>query len=229
MKSHWFFYPEGPPPLPPTEYSDPQTYGYSMDIESASMPLSGAFSAAVGSGDVTVGTDVDFKSLDDVIFTDYCSNKSDIEKYLVNRFNEMIAKPGFSITVNDLHKILSAQSTASALVNGDRDFYVFSPDGESLAVLPQSKASTISWLAPLISHAPDGNEQKLVDDANKSSNSSIPNVTPNDGCTLDTALGWSNVHEDVYWTPSTGFNSSLGELRVKHWTNIYSLGVCTPG
>lgn len=229
MQSHWFFYPAGPPPVPPVEYGNPQTYGYSLDTESASMPQGGPFSQVVDSGDITVGNDVAFKSLNDVIFTDYCSNKDKIEKYLVNRINEMVAKPGVSYNKVDLHNILGAQSTANDLVNGERDFYLYSPDGEKIVCKSKSDAVKVAWLAPLISHNPDGNEDKLVDDANKSSNNYIPVITPNDGCSVDTMLGWSNIHEDVYWTTSTGFNSNLGLLRVKHWTNNYSLGVCSPG
>lgn len=227
--SHWFYFPEGPPPLGPTEYGSPETYGYSSDVQSNTpMPAGGAFCSLVNAGDVTVGSDVAFKTLDGVIFTDYNSKKSEIEKYLVARINEMLTKPGSMLDATDLHNILSNSDTISDLINGERDFYLYSPDGATVVAYPKSKAiSKAPWLAQIVNHNPDGNEEKVLDDGNKASSGSFPTVTPSGGASVIMDVGWSNVHEDVYWTTGSGFNSCLGELRIKQWTNIYSLGVCS--
>lgn len=227
--SHWFYYPSGPPPVGPSEYGSPETYGYTTAVQNNTpMPNGGAFCSVVNAGDVNVGTDVAFKSLDGVIFTDYNGKKTEIENYLVNRINEMLTKPGATMDASDLHKILGNSDTASDLINGERDFYLFSPDGETIVAYPKGKAlSKAPWLTQLVNRNPDGNEEKVLDDGNKASSAGFPIITPSGANSVILDIGWSNVHEDVYWTTGSGFNSCLGELRIKQWTNIYSLGVCS--
>jgi hypothetical protein len=39
---------------------------------------------------------------------------------------------------------------------------------------------------------------------------------------------WSTLHKEIYWTPGSGYNKNLGELSIKRWTDVYSLGICNP-
>jgi hypothetical protein len=228
MQAHWKFFPTAYPPVDFTQ-SD---YGYIPDTQSGTpMPQGGVLCSLVSPGDTELGLDVAGRTLDGVIFSDFLGgDKSTVESYLVNRCNEMITKPGMSVSASDVHSALSNPISLAAMVSGAAsDFYLYSPDGASLTCLPQAAAIAKSpWLALTSSNDPDGTEKQLVDDDNMPMFAGFPTATPDPFCTVDLELGWATWDESIWWTPGTGYNSCLGTLRVKHWTDVFSLGVATP-
>lgn len=85
------------------------------------------------------------------------------------------------------------------------------------------------WLFNMIDNDPDGKEKKLVDDASMPGPIFFsPIVTPDPFCIELFSFGWGTWDKDLYWTPGTGYNGCLGTVRVKRWTDVYSLGICTP-
>ncbi len=228
MKSHWYFFPTGYPPI---EFGVKQTYGYATDTQTGTpMPAGGILCSTVTPDSVTLGLDVVGRSLDQIIFGAPSGNTSQIEAAMVNRIDEMITKVGVSKTASDLHSVLSDPVTIGWMIAGQQDFYLFSPDGENLTVQPQAVAiAQAPWLAAMISNDPDGTETKFVDDASTPAPIFFsPIVTPDPFCSEDLALGWGTWEKDLYWTSGTGYNGCLGQVRVKRWTDVYSLGICTP-
>jgi len=231
MFTHWYFFPLGPQTK--IENGDPQKYEYKLDTQSGyKMGLGGLFCIYVQAGDVEVGGDVVGRTLDQIIFGLPDEDSPKVESYLCNRANEMVGKVGKVITVNELHDCLSNPLTILYLLAGQREYYLFSADGETLECMPKYLALIKApWLLLKQSEEPDGTEMKLVDDAdcpaaliNKVSAKPFPK------CLLlpPTPIGWGLWDKDVYWTPGSGYNSCLGNLRVKRWTEIYSLGIAAP-
>ncbi|MBN8658853.1 MAG: hypothetical protein J0M35_00710 [Candidatus Obscuribacter phosphatis] len=228
-KSHWFFYPGGPPPLPDTEFGIAQTYGYTTETQSSSMPGGGLLCTTVSAMSVLLGTDVVGRSLDGIIFGLPEGNTTAVENYLTNRCNEMISVTGHSVGVNQVHQALSNPVTIGALIAGVRDFYLYSPDGMSLKCNPAPLAIAESpWLATMISNNPDGSEKLVIDEASMPAPIFfVPTVVPAPFCSPKLALGWGLWKKDVAWQPGTGYNGCLGQIRVKRWTNVHALGVCS--
>lgn len=231
MYTHWYFFPVGPEKK--VEFGDPQKYEYKLDSQKGPrMPLGGAFCLYVEAGEVEVGGDVIARTLDQIIFKMPDDDSDKIEAYLLNRANEMIGKVGKVVTTDQLHDCLSNPLTILYLLAGQKEYYMFSADGESIEVMPKYLALIRApWLLLKQSEEPDGTEMKLVDDAdcpavlvNKASAKPLPK------CLLipPTPIGWGLWDKDVYWTPGSGYNSCLGNLRVKRWTEIYSLGIAFP-
>jgi hypothetical protein len=81
----------------------------------------------------------------------------------------------------------------------------------------------------MIDKDPDGTETKLIDDASTPAPIFfVPIVTPDPFCSPFLELGWGTWEKDVAWTPGSGYNGCLGQIRVKRWTDVYSLGACNP-
>jgi hypothetical protein len=81
--------------------------------------------------------DIVGRSLDEVIFGPPPGNINKVEGYMVNRANEMISKPGVTITPAKLHSVLGSALTRAWLIAGEKDFYLFSKDGETLQCQPK--------------------------------------------------------------------------------------------
>jgi hypothetical protein len=228
-KSEWYFFPVAfPVKFPPGDAGD-KTYGYTTDTQSQAMPFGGVLCSLVSANSVLVGTDVVGKNLYQIIFGPPGGNTNKLEQYLVNRSNQMISKVDVVMTAKEVRNALSDPLTIAALVAGERDFYLFSPDGQSLKVLSKTMTVTYPWLAMMINKKADGDEQKFVNDASMPGlGFHIPQVTPEPFCVLKTALGWQTWHKDLWFRPGTGYNGCLGEVRSQRRTKVYSLGVCTP-
>ena len=229
----WFYY----TPLKVPGFSD-DDYGYTPESKTGTISTPGG----VGSVSLTppahiVGGDVVGRTLDEIIFGLPKGNTDKLEKYMVSRANQMISKPGVEITASKLHSTLDNPTTIAWLLAGERDFYVFSKDGETLECQPKIPAGFMGkpWLPLIISEAADGNETKLINDANMPSLTDFPMPTspvPIFGFTPAPPyvpnVSWELWDKDVYWTNGTGYNGNLGDVRVKRWTEIHSVGVCIP-
>lgn len=237
MKAHWKFFPA---PAPAVEIST-SDYGYTTD-SSMGPGVGPGILCTVNPESTELGLEVVGQSLDGVIFSQVPfpilsdGHKSELEADLVARCNEMITKPGMSVTADDVHKAMGWSSAGGAASSGamisglSTDFILYSPDGASLRCLPQDAAMAASpWLALLISNDPDGNEHQIADDDSMYMVvAGPPTVIPDPFCVEDFAFAWVTFDESLWWTPGTGYNSCLGKVRVKHWTDVYNLGVCTP-
>lgn len=233
MLCHWYFFPLGPA-ADKVEFGDPTKYDFTQpQFQSGSkMPLGGPFCAYVQAGDsVQLGLEVFARSLDEVIFAAPGEGNVTSEAYLLNRANEMIGKVGKVITKDELHDCLNNFLTRGYLYAGQTEFYLFSADGETLEVLPKYLALIKApWLVLFQGNEPDGKEMKIVDDADCMA-TIVNNVSakPLPKCILfPPPFGWGLWDKDIYWTPGSGYNSCLGNLRVKRWTEVYSVGIAIP-
>jgi hypothetical protein len=233
MLCHWYFFPLGPE-ADKIEHGDPTKYDFKEPQFQAGpkMPLGGPFCAYVQAGEsVQIGLEVFARSLDEVIFAAPGEGNVTTEAYLLNRANEMIGKVGKVITKDELHDCLNNWITRGFLYAGQTEFYLFSADGETLEVLPKYLAlARAPWLVLFEGNEPDGTEMKVVDDADCIATIlNNVNAKPLPKCMLfPPPFGWGLWDKDVYWTPGSGYNSCLGNLRVKRWTEVYSVGIAIP-
>ncbi len=234
METHWFFFPTVPPiPPEPVEYGDPQEYKI-KDVPKSqtgpAMPLGGMFCAMVKAGDdVEVGFDVLGKTLDDIIFAAPGEGNLTSETYLLNRANEMISVPGRVITPADLHACLDDFMTIIYLYGDQNEYILFSPDGKKLEVMPKDLAMLKApWLLLYQDNKPDGLEKQLVDSSCMAPLLNIVDAEPLPGFFLVPPVGWGKWTKNIFWTPGSGYNSCLGELRVKRGTAVYSFACALP-
>jgi hypothetical protein len=233
MLCHWYFFPLGPE-ADKVEHGDPTKYDFKKPqfVSGPKMPLGGPFCEYVQAGEsVQIGLDVFARSLDEVIFAAPGEGNVTTEAYLLNRANEMIGKVGKVITKEELHKCLDNWMTRGFLYAGQNEFYLFSADGETLECLPKYLALVKApWLILFQGNDPDGTEMKVVDDSDCIApilNNVVAKPLPK--CILvPPPFGWGLWDKDIYWTPGSGYNSCLGNLRVKRWTEIYSVGIALP-
>lgn len=233
MKCKWFFY----VPLKVPGFST-QDYDFTPDSKTGATGVPGG----VGCSSLTppshlIGLDVAGRTLDEVIFGLPKGNTGDLEKYMVSRANQMISKPGVEITPANLHSLLGNATTIAWLVAGERDFYVFSKDGATLECQPKALAMALAptWLPLIVGEDADGNDNKLIDDANMpsllnppmpTSPTPIPFFTPAPPYVPN--VSWVLWDKDVTWKNGTGYNGNLGEVKVKRWNEVHSVGVCIP-
>jgi hypothetical protein len=230
MYSKWFFFPSGYPPL---ELDPEQSYGYTPDSQSnVPLPGGGIACSTVTPDEAEVGLEVVGQSLDGIIFGIPKGDTSSLEADMVSRINEMAgnlnpSSPVQTFSASDLHSCLSNPATIGWLLAGTQDFYVFSPDGQTLTVQPETTAVIqATWLAQIINNDPDGTEVQLVNDTNAPVPIIlVPSVTPDPYCSVIMDFGWETWDKSLYWTPGTGYNGCLGQVRVTRWTDVYSLGV----
>jgi hypothetical protein len=233
MLCHWYFFPIGPEG-PKKEYGEPTKYDFKKPqfVSGPKAALGGPFCIYVQAGsNVQIGLEVFARSLDEVIFAAPGEGNVTSEAYLLNRCNEMISKVGKVIKKEELHECLDNFMTRAYLYAGQNEFYLFSEDGETLECLPKYLALVKApWLVLFQGNEPDGTEQKVVDDADCIATIvNVPSAKPFPKCLLvPPPFGWGLWDKDVYWTPGSGYNSCLGNLRVKRWTEVYSVGIAVP-
>jgi len=225
--ARWYFFPTGNVPI---KFGQKE-YGFNLLASSGDpMPNGGVLCAMVEAGNVQLGTELIGRTLDGIIFSNTLKDKSSIETSLTNSINQMVGKPDAAKTATDLHGILGSVSTIVSLAAEERDFYLFSPDGEKLQVLPKESAKqSCIWLAEEMSNAPDGQETSIADDASdRIDNADLPQVTPQPLCQNGPSKCWTILKERVYWRPGSGKNGCLGQLRISNGTDIYTHAICTP-
>jgi len=249
-----------------TEFGSPDTYGYTpTSVSGSTMPFGGILCMSVTSGSVEVGVDVVGSSLDAVIFgpppggiPDSVQSKLPkgmqlsassmspgtqlLELYMTNRINQMISKPGLTLTPSDLHSAMGGGdsptpeglATMLELPGGSdsgQDYYLYSPDGEHIRVASKDVAKSdpqAPWLADMIDKEADGGSDAHIvkDDQCPAPYWFFPTASPAPFCGPLFFGGWESWDKDLFWTPGSGYNGSLGTVRVKRWTNVYSLYIC---
>lgn len=229
----WYFFPFLAPPV------KMGTDDYNFIPDTKNPTGTGILSTTVTGQSIPVGADIVGCSIDNLIFaspagviagTGVSGDEKEMETYLVNRANEMISKPGVTLSANQVHGVLDNPLTVAALIAGERDFVMFSPDGKSVRCLPTKAAALAApWLLVYQSKEADGTEKQMFDqDSAAIEMTNIPTVIPYPFCQLKTALGWGFHYKEVFWKPGTGYNGALGEVRIKRYSKGYLLGVCTP-
>ncbi len=224
-KAKFLFYPVGfPVEVKQTDYGfgPPQ-------LESATMPGGGPGCSNVAANNIPIGIDTTFRSIDELIFDYPVGNKTELENQLTARCNEMISQVGGTITVAEMHSALAAPANRAALVAGQRDFYVYSPDGKNIHcnILPIAIGET-QWLAAHSNKNPDGSEVTSID-ADGFAPWALPSiVTPLPFFTplpFPISITFGRFFKEVMWKPGTGYNHCLGEVRVKRSTEVSIIGV----
>jgi hypothetical protein len=232
MDVHWWFFPMGIP----TEYTAVQsTYGFIPDTQTCVPMLGGGIlCTSVSPEEILIGTEVAGADIQRDIYSYPDTDTSLVDQTLVNRCNEMITAPGVVLSTNDVYNCLHNGANIPALIAGVTDFYIYSKDGKTISCLPLPLAvQEAPWLATVSSQDPDGEIAKIASDADfdpgPPSIPPIPIVVPAPFCSPTPAcFEWSTLHKEIYWTPGSGYNKNLGELSIKRWTDVYSLGICNP-
>lgn len=250
MKSHWYFFPTGYPPISMGLPND-QDYGYTTDTQGSDGVAGGLGCVDVPASDIIVGTDVVGRGLDDIIFKNPDgSDIGKIENDMFNRCTEMITDLQTKLSTSDMHSAigptgsLNGGKTYGEMVAGERDFYLYSDDGKSLTIRSKNEALAAApmWLKTMINSNgdddADGSETLVVDDASMiGAIVVIPDVNVqgvgSNTCPIGTIddpfpFGWGTWEKDVGWTPGSGFNGCLGKVRVKRYTNVYLEAICPP-
>jgi hypothetical protein len=124
-------------------------------------------------------------------------------KVLTQRCAEM--KHGFK--ESDVLSLL--QNTS---LSGATDYYIF-PDSKGNI---QASSSPPPWM--LLGSQADGQESKIC----SASLASTPNVITTHYTGMGVSAGNIQESDAVYWTPGTGFNGCLGNVRVTHDTWIFA-------
>lgn len=226
-KSHWYFFPGAFP----VEFKlAEQSYGFIPDYQTASMPAGGILCATVTTS-ATIGSEIAGADLDGMVFRPPNLPGNRTMEYLVSRCNEMMTVPGATITSTDVHAALSDPICTAALWSGaSDDFVLFSTDGKSISCRPKEAVLGFApWLIKVISNSPDGTEVMAL-------NGGMipfpfiapPIIVPDPFCTQNIDYAYGSIQMDVGWTPGSGYNGCLGKLRVKRWTDIYSIAACNP-
>jgi hypothetical protein len=234
MQSNWWFFPLG---IPVVYDAAQENYGFIPEMQSGlPMPGGGVLCSMVYPNELLIGSEVAFADIQRDIY-DYPTNgdQSAVDNILLNRVNEMITVPGKTITDSELMSCLHNSINTAALIGNFKDFYIFSPDGQSIQCLPQAAViANYPLMAAKITNDPDGENTKILSDPFDEPGvppiPPIPIVTPAPFCTPTPGANWewSTVHKEIWWQPGTGYNGNLGQLEIKRWTEVYTLGVCNP-
>ncbi|MBX9687320.1 MAG: hypothetical protein K2X27_11500 [Candidatus Obscuribacterales bacterium] len=209
------------------------TYAFRPDPQSKFGSPASAVCGSLQGISIPLGKEYLPPSLDSAIFGSKLESgdSEKLETLLVNRLNEMISKPGKVLSKSDLHSLLSRPETAAWMQADTRDYYIFSPDGESLDVGPKDYATAkCSWLQATIDHQPDGSSAKKAH-----LSSFFPllpgqvNVIPDPLCfPYFPPFGLLYVSIDDQWKPGSGYNGCLGEVKVSHHSDVYLWGIAGP-
>ena len=233
MQVHWYFMPLGFP----VDYTQ-SDYGFIPDLQSGiPCPGGGILCTTVTPTEIMIGSEVAGADIYRDIYSYPDTDTSLVDQTLVNRCNEMITAPGVTLTTADVYSCLHNSLNIPLLVAGTTDYYIYSKDGKSISCLPAPLAfapNEAPWLALITSQTADGDSGTISSDVDFEPGvppiPPIPMVVPDPYCS-PVPFGcweWSTVHKEIDWTPGSGYNKNLGELDIKRWTNVYSLGVCNP-
>ncbi|MCA9803637.1 MAG: hypothetical protein KC777_16810 [Cyanobacteria bacterium HKST-UBA02] len=230
MKAKWIFYPTGVIPFPTQNAAD-QNYGFVPEFQTSSASPGGLNCSNV-TGYATMGLEVVGRSLDAVMFQMPGGNDSQIVNDMTARINQMISKVGKKLSSSDLHAALSDPSTTLSLAAGVKDFYLVSPDGETVKVYPSAAvAAAAPWIATMINKDPDGTDKTFSAGPFPGNPLFFVNPTPIPFCEpvpFPVSHGWQLYYKDLKWRPGTGYSGNLGEVTVKRWTENHTYGICTP-
>ncbi len=243
-KTHWFFFPyvdaiECPYGQQEYDFKGP------TDQTGPAMPLGGVGCSVSMANEVSlIGNDVFLRTIDMLLFPPefkpFDNDTSIVERYMVNRINEMVSdvgtaqNPAKPLTADDLHDCLNHPLTIAYLQKW-QDFYIFSADGKTITCAPKEIACVMApWLLlenNMIDNEPDGTEKKIIDE-----NSMIAPIPPGNPTSTPLPpiplpwvhiidIDWAKWEEDVYWTPGSGYNGCLGTIRLDRFTRIFTFSL----
>ncbi|CAN5180126.1 hypothetical protein BH10CYA1_BH10CYA1_61040 [soil metagenome] len=243
-KTHWKFFPYVDAVECPYGQQEYDFTGPTSQTGPA-MPLGGVGCSVSMAGEISqIGNDVFGRTLDMLLFPPEFAlgdnDMSKVEAQMVGRINEMVSdvgtaqNPAKPLTADDLHKCLNNPLTILYLQKW-QDLYIYSPDGKSIICTPKEATYVLApWLTlenDMISNEPDGTEKKIIDDnwiiapipEGSPTSTPLPPFPVPWVHLLD--LDWGTWDEDVYWTPGSGYNGSLGTIRLDRYTEIFTLSI----
>jgi len=211
------------------------TYGFTPSNPSATAPGFGVL-CATSTADPVLGLDTTGRSVDDLLFDHpgmSAGNKSNLERNLVSRCNEMISKPGTTISTGQMHSALSEPENIAALIAGIRDFYLYSPDGATVKCRTLAGAALHNdalWLPLVSQNKPDGSE-KSYSEQDGIGPPSFGKATPDPFCKVISPVapgipcGILNYSLQNFWKSGTGTNHCLGEVRCQRKTVVTTITI----
>jgi len=236
MDAHWYFLPD---PIEDTVFNSPAAYDYTgtSSVTGSSNFPGGVCTTSVDPGSVDpLGAELIGMDLHGIIFGYPSSGSSQLENFLLNRCDEMITDlpTQSTLATGDVDSALGCTSELLAFdASGDKNLYLYSNDGKTLTCQTQDEVTSSGpqWLQQMINNNSepdaDGTEMTITDNSQAPAPiffSPIPDPWP---C-FDTEivdLGFGFSHISVYWTPGSGYNGCLGQVRVNRWTDIDTLVV----
>lgn len=206
----------------------PATTSYDYVIPENSTRGPGVAGLGTITGTCTFGLEYINKTVYGALFALPTEDYSDIQQALVQRIREIA--PGF--TTADLEPLLSFPLLPAAAdhdTDSDNTVYIVFKDGNGqLKCLPQPEAQAFALNTANFEKGSDGPEF----DHNES-----PMVVPGiPGVAWGTPVGFGtpkdlpdvlNIEGHLYWTPGSGFDGCLGELRLERGTDAFINGIVT--
>jgi len=209
------------------------TYPNRPDLASRSGTPTSAICGTLMANSVPLGTEYVPPTLDSALFGTalQVGNKSKLENALVQRINEMITDPEApKFTAAKLHSLLDDPACIAALQLDEEDYYIFSPDGKEVKVAPKAEAmADAPWIIPMINHAADGSAKEIMSIESNVPLIGLVQVIPDPFCSIYIPpFGLLNVEIHADWKPGSGYDGCLGEVTMKHHTEVYLWGVAGP-
>ncbi len=231
-KVQYFFLPHVGGPFLPVGFLD-STYGFTPSFPTVTSPAPiGGVLCASTTIDLGLGGDTTGRSVDELLFGYPGSNIANLEDNLLSRCNQMISKPGVTISKSALHNALSNVENIAFLAGGvTQDFYLYSPDGEHIKCRTLALAITEApWLAAVSGNDPDGSEKSYSESQGPGAiftGEAVPDPT----CTVvEPAAPGIPCGEEIYkvqdfWQSGTGYNHCLGQVRCQRATDCYTVSI----
>jgi hypothetical protein len=143
----------------------------------------------------------------------------------------MVSKPGVSISTGKMHDALDAFSTRGEILAGQRDFYLYSPDGESVVCRSRlSMGVDAPWMLLFTNNTADGTE-KTYKENDMVGPPSFGKATPDPFCKVVSPVapgipcGMLQYKLQNFWKPGTGTNHCLGDIRCQRGTDVNTITI----
>ncbi len=211
------------------------TYGFTISNPSCTAPGFGVL-CATSTADPVLGSDVVGRSVDDLLFDHpgmSAGDKANLERNLVSRCNQMISKPGVTITTGQMHNALSNDENRLALLAGQQNFYMYSPDGETIkcrSLVSPFLTPEAPWLIAVSGNKADGSE-KAYKEQEGVGPPSFGKATPDPFCKVISPVapgvpcGLLTFKLKNFWKSGTGTNHCLGEVRCQRGTDVHTVTI----
>lgn len=231
-KVEYYFLPHAPGPLIHYQPGD-GTYGFTPSNPSVTAPGFGVL-CTTSTADPILGGDTTGRTVDELLFSTpgmSPGDKAHLEQNLVSRCNEMVSKPGVSISTGKMHDALDAFSTRGEILAGQRDFYLYSPDGEKVVCRSRvSMGVDAPWMLLFTNNTADGTE-KTYKENDMVGPPSFGKATPDPFCKVVSPVapgipcGMLQYKLQNFWKPGTGTNHCLGDIRCQRGTDVNTITI----
>lgn len=233
-KVKYYFLPHvGGPPVhyPPGD----DEYGFTISNPSVTAPGFGVL-CATSTADPVLGGDVVGRSVDELLFDHpgmKPGDKANLERNLVSRCNQMISKPGVTISTSEMHSALNEGENRLAIAGGQQDFYMYSPDGATIkcrSLVSPFLLKEVPWLVAVANNKADGSEKSYSEDTGIGP-PSFGKASPDPFCKVVSPIapgvpcGLLEYKLQNFWKSGTGTNHCLGEVRCQRGTDVTTITI----